>query len=532
MGSICIVFQPERLISPDTLLRRRRGNSFEMATLLCSLLLGSGFGIPDEKDEKSNEDSEKKPKYQLRPPVDLRSQFLVHMDEMAASRKAAEEEKQREEERCRIAELEKLPDDEFSGRRVHAWVAIREHTTGQVFFVEPSTGFRVSEPGGMYFGIESVWNQYNYYVNRQRQEAIAEETMRWDLADPNDWEHFLMDDPDDGQLRAGASMAERHLDMPISWVNQLKIELEAFEQRFPAAEKSIKYKRVIYERFSPYRQESGLVRRLTTYETLDYGGEKQQWQWFANRKDFLEMIKILHETGVSEEFFIRGRPDYLRFISKPLDEKSIDRTYEFYHAFRMDSLTRLEIDSTHIREFYADRDDFLQFREFTVTSGCNFKQPDEAQIVCIEERFKRNDKKEALEDIATRKFRIAENRITIRFHYEKNCITASTREFIKPTKPNYQEEVLFDVESTKGYQSNITSSAPTAVELYLMLLEQLKAEEGAIKSFIQRCTELKGLEELRRKEILKPALKISIFDPLRNDEARRLRLERVSESVR
>lgn len=61
-----------------------------------------------------------------------------------------------------------------------------------------------------------------------------------------------------------------------------------------------------------------------------------------------------------------------------------------------------------------------------------------------------------------------------------------------------------------------------------MLLEQLEAEESAIKSFLSRCTELKALEELRRREMQKPTLKISIFDPLRNDEARRLRIERVS----
>lgn len=36
--------QPKRLISPDTLLKRRHGNSFEMATLLCSLLIGSNYG--------------------------------------------------------------------------------------------------------------------------------------------------------------------------------------------------------------------------------------------------------------------------------------------------------------------------------------------------------------------------------------------------------------------------------------------------------------------------------------------------------
>lgn len=38
-----ILLQPQRLMSPDTLLRRRLGNSFEMATLLVSLLINNGF---------------------------------------------------------------------------------------------------------------------------------------------------------------------------------------------------------------------------------------------------------------------------------------------------------------------------------------------------------------------------------------------------------------------------------------------------------------------------------------------------------
>lgn len=38
-----LLSQPNRLISPDTLLQRRSGNSFEMATLLCSLLIGNRY---------------------------------------------------------------------------------------------------------------------------------------------------------------------------------------------------------------------------------------------------------------------------------------------------------------------------------------------------------------------------------------------------------------------------------------------------------------------------------------------------------
>lgn len=42
--SLCFpILQPRRLLSPDTVLRRRKANSFELATLLCSYLIGNGF---------------------------------------------------------------------------------------------------------------------------------------------------------------------------------------------------------------------------------------------------------------------------------------------------------------------------------------------------------------------------------------------------------------------------------------------------------------------------------------------------------
>lgn len=76
---------------------------------------------------------------------------------------------------------EKVEFDPFNGVRLHAWVAIienapwcykprieKENTSPNdsgVFFIEPSTGFRfeTNDPG--YLGIETAWNQHNYYVN-------------------------------------------------------------------------------------------------------------------------------------------------------------------------------------------------------------------------------------------------------------------------------------------------------------------------------------------------------------------------------
>lgn len=36
-------FQPDRILSPSTVLKRQKGNCFEYSMLLCSLLLGAGY---------------------------------------------------------------------------------------------------------------------------------------------------------------------------------------------------------------------------------------------------------------------------------------------------------------------------------------------------------------------------------------------------------------------------------------------------------------------------------------------------------
>lgn len=69
----------------------------------------------------------------------------------------------------------------------------------------------------------------------------------------------------------------------------------------------------------------------------------------------------------------------------------------------------------------------------------------------ITEKFHRNCKKPANLDIAMRQFSIADNTIFMQFHYAENAVTASTRTFIKPPKPDYRCEVIFVETDTKAY---------------------------------------------------------------------------------
>lgn len=79
--------------------------------------------------------------------------------------------------------LEQLENDPSYGKRIHAWVVILSNvpwaakktanadnsdsgTEIRPFFIEPSTGFHFDENDPNYLGIESVWNDQNYYVSR------------------------------------------------------------------------------------------------------------------------------------------------------------------------------------------------------------------------------------------------------------------------------------------------------------------------------------------------------------------------------
>jgi hypothetical protein len=143
----------------------------------------------------------------------------------------------------------------------------------------------------------------------------------------------------------------------------------------------------------------------------------------------------------------------------------------------------------------------------------------------IIEKFHRNVAKIANHDVAIRHFNRSENKIFVQFHFDDDAITATTKFFTKP--PRSEEEVSFNAETIKGYVSNPWASQMTDLELYYLLQELLKAEELSVDSYHLRDAEIKEILEVRKQQIENPLLKFSIFDPLRNDSARKLRLQRV-----
>lgn len=391
-------------------LKSRKGNSFEMATLLASILIGFGFPamvvsgyatrevttndqrrvkcpyIPEDVLELEQLE-EPDPKYRLKDSPFLKSRFLMQVEKKkvdAENEIAAEIERQKQME---LDKLERPPVDPENGLRLHAWIVMimdspwcykedfkrkeqdddEENPEPMAFFVEPSTGFRheVSDP--CYQSIESIWNHQNYYVNRQHPETPIFD-MTWDLSETEKWEHFLPGEPfelrkerklegDENEQPENEVLAtEKHLDMPTSWVDMLHVSAVDFEERYLNGEKKEFFKYAIYEKFAPYKNADGLINRLTLFETLEYENPHTKFEWYENRDDLLKRIKRDLKTGEIVEEFHKGRTDSLKAFIR-FSEPTREVVMKFYSASRFDCMTEIVYNSTSIEEFYENRRD-------------------------------------------------------------------------------------------------------------------------------------------------------------------------------
>ncbi|XP_017103642.3 coiled-coil domain-containing protein lobo [Drosophila bipectinata] len=567
---------PTRLISPDTLLRRRRGNSYEMATLLVSMLTGAGHpalvvsGVAREEVVVNDQlaipypypivevEAEEMPppvekqgqKYKLRGLPDLSSHLEEDMAEVHRLKDAAEKRVQDEIIRKQMEDLELLAVDRHHYRRSHAWVVIINNAPWSVkpkttytdvngdvveapptaMFIEPSTGFICETGCKQYILIDSVWNQYNYYVNKQKHQRVGD--LRWDLRETNDWEHMLPGEPPEMRVYKVASdeniteedrdiYEEKHLDCIGSWVERLHIGLADYEQRFPSSEKKIQYKGAIHERFSPYSQRDGKVMQLTIYNNDECTDPKVRYEYYENRADLMRHVKYTYATDHFEEIFIKGRNDSLKSMEYFSDPMKTRHVY-FYSGSRIDSLDLMVVNPESLVLHYKGRCDKCWYKEFDFSSKHILKK--------VTEKFHKASAHDVgTTDIATRIFLFQQNKIILKFHYTFGALTATTVEFTKPPRPDYGKELVYDEKLTKIYKANPLDPTRTNLELYKLLRDQLAYEDQLRKNFEKINEDINNIFDLRKTEKADPKLKFSIFDPLRNGAARAIRMKQFEE---
>ncbi|XP_077994789.1 dynein regulatory complex subunit 7-like [Glandiceps talaboti] len=564
---------PKTLYSPATVLKRQKGHCFEMSTLLCSLLLGAGYDayvvsgyatretcLCDETREicplmkkkeqvKKEEQKKESKKYTVKPPKDLRSKFILKQEHRKIEEQEKEEEKRRKEEEEKQAELEKPPPDDLYGLRIHSWVLVLsgKREVPENFFIEPLTGNSFPTTDVNFLGIESLWNNYNYWVCMQDCSEGCKNLI-FDLGDCAKWEYMFpqtekpiltipdaeedaldFDDEEDEEKEE-----EKHLDLPPSWVQPFELSLREFQTRCPLGKKTLLYKRARLEKFAEYLMRDGLVTKLSIYDDKELNSLVQVKEWYSNRNDKLDLRVHNHRNGAVTEYYLKGRPRNLKeHIYKALTPgPESERTMIFYNHARVDGLVKREETPTELTEHFINRDDFLFYRH--VEFGKRQKKLEPAgssssnarPINKIVDKFHRNRAKPANEDVAERVFLIAEDRIQLTFHHEDTKISASTREFLKPPNANDKGSVLqMTPDMTTTFQVDNTSKTPKNLVIYQMLVHLIENEEGTINSVRECEEEVREILSDRINEEAASELSISVYDTERNEKAKQHRKE-------
>ncbi|XP_049785904.1 dynein regulatory complex subunit 7 [Schistocerca cancellata] len=565
---VLFITVPDRLLSPTAVLFRQAGHCFEYSTLLCSLLIGTGYAAyvvsgyaarefcnndqtmvtcprliqppPPEPEKQETVVS----KYQVEPPPDLRSQFLIEMDRREKQRAADDERKRLEEKRRAIEEFERPPPDELHGLRLHSWILVlppnKEVT--EPFFIEPPTGNRYQVDDPHYLGIESIWNDTNYWVNLQDCSEGCK-NLQFELNDNECWAHIFVGEPWFTRKETGETegdpqhiMQEKHLDIAPSWVQRIEIPRPVFLNRYPKGQKCTFYKKAREEHFAPYVQADGLVTRITTYSDYEWEDAEVVYEYYKNRKDLLCERKHNLKTESAVEQFSRGRKDSLKehfYYTMHMTVEDI-HVIKFYNEARFDDLEKLEMHPEYLKEHFKNRSDLLYFRSTIFEPKLSYSDEagDGRRVVKkITERFLRNPDKAPNEDVAERVFALAENEIRLRYYHGPHQITGAVREFIKPPLSERGENLTFDPDLTRGHQYDPSAPEPKNLTLYYLLDEMLKTEEKSLIHVRDIENEVDDILRTRDLETRTPKLLTSIFDRERNVEAKLAMKEKEQQKI-
>nr|KAF7389396.1 hypothetical protein H0235_017880 [Vespula pensylvanica] len=534
------------------------GNSFECATFLTSLLLGQGYNafvvfgyasreqvrcnrtkitcpyLPeDTKELEVSEEPDVNLIYKLKPPADLRSKFLLKLD--AREKLKLETEIQREEEKqARIViELEKPPPDKYYGYRVHAWVVVlpalnnmKGKQVTRPFFIEPSSGemYDLTDPRTnlLYLGVESIWNDQNYWINMQR-DSIGCDKINWNLTLTELWEHLLPGEPwtmrgvEDDVVEEDVKIErEKHLDMPSSYVKEIYISSLEFEKRYPRGHKTIFYKKVKVDLYAPYVQLDGIVEKITIYDDYEYTTPIEIYEKYANRNDNLIQSRQNLNTNYIIDYYERGRPDackehrYYNHESSPFIFS--ERTLCFYDVVRIDGLSEMHMYPYRLTQYYVNREDLLYYRnvEFSPEKGESTVEGIHYRYIhTITEKYHRNDLLPPSKDIAVREFVLTEKEIHLKFHYEDEKITRSTRVY---KKPETGEHLNIHTAIIEEYNADTTSPPEKNLHLFYEIEKLLKEEDQCIFNIREAENEISSFIKKRTSEYLSPNLMISSFD--------------------
>ncbi|KAJ3320817.1 hypothetical protein HDV06_004828 [Boothiomyces sp. JEL0866] len=482
---------PKVLPSPTYTVALQSGNSFDMATLLVSLLIGVGYDayvvsgyatksvtlldqskanakelyslVPEafraKKQDENTEEVKNTQKYKVKPPKQLKSAFIMKQEAKLKQLRMQEEQRLRD---LALLEPEEEDEDSLRGLRIHAWVLVLpgKREVSEAFFIEPTTGKVHDCEHDQYLGVESVWSASNYWVNMQ----ICYDGLKgisFDLGDNVKWEFVLLDNT-------------------VPGVKQNKDGDDA------GSDEEEEENKINEEIFASFHRPDGMVNRITFYEK-DKFYANMIIEIYANRRD-----KLMHRVRLNEKI------------------------HEFFHAGRNHGLKEHIIISGKTKEmkFYGSaRPDGLVNRTEEIRKSITYEQVEVDGEMTRGPMIKMTEKFHPNPDIAKKTYFWKEERIRINFHLDKGRIVSSLREFRKPAAD--QKGQVLDI--IQDFEVDPYEKPMKKQHLYSQLTDLLRTEQLFLQSIKVYERELSDILQLRASEEQDVSLVVSIYDTLRNE---------------
>lgn len=497
---------PKCVMSPTQTLSNHTGDCFELSTVLCSYLIGSGYDayvvngyapkyitlrdqsmtqcpLVSGSIERSNSVS-KNDAVCVTNDVSVPPSYTVPKAPQVESQFLKEEAEKKIREGLDLFQLW-IP-DEFNPdarkddiekskkeKRVHSWVLVcagRKEVKEHVF-IEPSTGRIYPVTNSPYVGIESIWNNTNYWINLYVEKTIAE--INFDLKNIKLWETCFISSIQKAAKNESAADADnkeepetneeeeegtfdtlKTFDAPPSWVSPLALSRAQYLLRYPPnGKRTIQYYRAKADLYAKGVHSQSMVMRIVLYLDKECTVVNEIHEWFESRKD--KMYKRIRCFLGAKKFVELYHPGSVGEVRQWVEYPGKSLEVDFYVNGRLDRLARrVEHVGAKIVEHFEGRTDQLIYRSVIMStekeSSRTFSLPgstlaSELFVKKMTQKYERNRDVEPGTDIAKRIFYVAEGKVVVQYHFRKSQITNEIRTYLHtrgPAVPEMTEQAL------------------------------------------------------------------------------------------
>ena len=489
---------PSYLFSPTQTLASYTGDSFDIATLMCSFLLGANYDafvvcgyapkyitlrdqslnvcplIGGNKSSVSSTDKSDTLKKASNlnkeideaaygPPKDPQLSSLFLQEEAEKERLSKIDKFQLWNNDALDTHLQQRKNEIESSneRRCHAWILIRpgRRDIKETLFVEPTTGRVYNMSNNAYLGIEAIWNHTNYWINLNETKRPNE--INFDLRnqcweslfyqpvgakESKDNEEFTEGENTDSGLGEGYDNMKT-FDVPPSWVSPLTFERARYLLRYPPnGIRTVNYFATKVDYYAKGVHSQSMVMKITSYLDKECTRVSEIHEWYESRKDRLykRIRSYLGERHCVELYHPGSIGEIKQLIEYPGKRREVD----FFVDGRLDRMIkRIEVLGRQIEEIYSGRTDHMVSRTVDLTIDKAVAGPrqftipggslaSELYILKINLNYERDPSVEAGTDIARRTYFIKEGKYVVTYHYCADQITCKVNTYLHTRGPS------------------------------------------------------------------------------------------------